>query len=298
MALSLGFGAARRPIEIVREYDRERIADLLISDRHIAAYALAQLDDDAWPDAEFLVARGPSGTGLLCHSRGGLGFATTLSGAKEAVAAILRLHPGFARTFAIAGEEHLEALEAVYHFQRVTQMVRMAVTREGFRPVSSSAMEAAQPMLSAHVDLVNMLYNAEGDPTHYRPEHISDGCYWGVTDEERLVAVAGTHAIGRRHGIAIVGNVFTHPRFRSRGHGTTVTSAVTAALLEQVDEVVLSVKRDNVPALRAYNRLGYRVVGEIVEASAVRETSTLITALRRWAARRRGDDGEREVVSA
>ena len=153
-------------------------------------------------------------------------------------------------------------------------------------------------MLGAHADLLNRLYNSEGDPTHYRREHIADGCYWGVVDEERLVAVAGTHAIGRTHRIAILGNVFTHPRFRGRGHATTATSAVTAALLEQVDEVVLSVDPENAPAVHAYRKLGYRHVGDIIEASATRHTGTLVTAVRRWAARRRSPDGEREVVSA
>lgn len=293
MTLSLRLGDASEVVEIRRASDRDYLANLLFADRYNAAYALAQLDDDAWMDAEFYVGRTSDGEAMVCHSYGGLGFATTLSGPEQGVRAILELHPGFPTTFAIAGLHHREALETVYTFRQITRMLRMSVTRESFRPVS----QPAQPMLGAHVDLLNRLYNAEGDPTHYRREHIVEGCYWGVVDEERLVAVAGTHAIGRTHGIAILGNVFTHPRFRGRGHATTVTSAVTAALLEQVDEVVLSVNPDNIHAVRAYDKLGYRQVGEIYEASATRRTSTLVTAIRRWAARRRGPDGEREVVS-
>ncbi len=293
MALSLRLGDLRQSVEIRRAEDREQLARTLLQDRYNAAYSLAQLDDDAWLDAEFYVGRSAAGEAVVCHSRGGLGYATTLSGPSDGVRAILELHPGFPSTFAIAGLHHREALETVFTFRNITRMLRMLVSRESFRPVNLPA----QPMVGAHVDLLNRLYNSEGDPAHYRREHIADGCYWGVVDEERLVAVAGTHAIGRTHGIAILGNVFTHPRYRGRGHATAVTSAVTAALLNQVGEVVLSVDPTNLHAVRAYDRLGYRQVGEIYEASATRHTSTLITAVRRWAARRRGPDGEREVVS-
>ncbi len=293
MALSIRLGDARVMVDISQADDRDALAARLQPDRYNAAYALAQLDDDAWEDAEFLVCRTPNGDATLCHSRGGLGYATTLSGPADGIKAMLQLHPGFPNTFAISDPHHCEALGSVYSFRHISRMMRMLVTRDSFRPNNREA----QPMLGAHVDLLNRLYNAEGDPTHYRREHISDGCYWGVVDEERLVAVAGTHAIGRTHSIAILGNVFTHPRFRGRGHATTATSAVTAALLEQVDEVVLSVDPQNEPAIHAYRKLGYVQVGEIIEASATRHTGTLITAMRRWAARRRGPDGVREVVS-
>ena len=293
MALSIRLGESQSNLVIACANDRAALGRLLQADRYNAAYALAQLDDDAWDEAEFYSCSTPKGESIVCHSRGGLGNATTLAGPTDGAAAILKLHPGYPNTFAISDPDHVPALESVYIFRQVKRMRRMLVNRETFHPNNAEA----QPMLGAHADLLNRLYNAEGDPTHYRREHIADGCYWGVVDEERLVAVAGTHAIARTHGIAILGNVFTHPRFRGRGHATAATSAVTAALLEQVDEVVLSVDPENAPAVHAYRKLGYRHVGDIIEASATRHTSTLVTAVRRWAARRRSADAEREVVS-
>ena len=294
MTLSLRLTDVRPTLTIVETDDREWLAHRLQRDRYNAAYALAQLDDDAWPEAAYYVCQTPQGESVVCHSRAGLGQATTLAGPVDGVSATLLLHPGFPTTFAIGDPDHASALESVYTFRQVKRMMRMMVDRDTFRP----NRRAAQPMVAAHVDLLNRLYNAEGEPAHYRGSHIGEGCYWGVVDEDRLVAVAGTHAIGITHGIAILGNVFTHPRYRGRGHGTTVTSAVTAALLEQVGEVVLSVDPDNAPAVRAYRNLGYRHVGHIIEASATRHAGTLVTAARRWAARRRGGDGLREVVRA
>ena len=293
MALSLRLGQARTLVEIERCNDRAVLARRLQDDRYNAAYALAQLDDEAWEFADYYRCRTPNGETIVCHSSGGLGNATTIAGPADGANAILQLYPGYGSTFAIADPHHVAALETVYTFRSITQMARMVVSRQTFRPNGGEA----KPMVGAHVDLVNRLYNTEGDPTHYRPDHIADGCYWGVVDEERLVAVAGTHAIGRTHRIAILGNVFTHPRYRGRGHGTTVTSAVTAALLRQVEEVVLSVNPENGHAIRAYEKLGYRHVGDIIEASATRHASTLMTTVRRWIARQRSRDGNREVVS-
>ena len=299
MALSIRLGDERSLAAIHRVDDRGYLARRLHQDRYTAAYALAQLDDEMWPEAECYSCATAQGEAIVCHSRGGLGYATTVSGPGSAVRAILRLHPGYPSTFAIAEPHHVEPLESVYRFKTLKRMSRMLVSRGSFRRVQSfqTVRGKLQPLLGAHVELVNRLYNTEGDPAFYRPEHIGEGCYWGLVDDERLVAIAGTHAIGRTHRIAILGNVFTHPRFRGRGHGTAVTSAVTEALLAEVDEVVLSVDPDNGPAVRAYLNLGYRPIGEIIEASAEREASTLMTAVRRWAARRRSPDGSQEVVS-
>lgn len=283
---------ARERLEIQRRYDREALAEHLQSHRWVGAYALAQLDPGAWEESEWYSAETARGLAIVCHSRGGLGNATTLCGPNDAVGAILKLHPGYTRTFAIGDPQHLPALEAVHLLNNPRRMMRMLVTAETFRPVAGEAT----PLLGPHVQIVNRLYNSEGSPTYYRREHISDGCYWGVADDERLVAIAGTHAIGRDYGIAILGNVFTHPRYRGRGHATLATSAVTDALLQQVRDVVLSVDPDNEPAVRAYLKLGYRDVGPIVEASATRHAGTMITASRRWLARQRGPGGEREVV--
>jgi predicted GNAT family acetyltransferase len=81
--------------------------------------------------------------------------------------------------------------------------------------------------------------------------------YYGIRVNGRLVAAAGTHVIGRRAKIAVVGNVLTQPEFRGRGYAQATTGAVTARLLEFCDHVVLNVRSDNPPALNAYRRLGY-----------------------------------------
>lgn len=266
-----------------RRLDPSRLRERLDADRYVAAYGLAQLESGAWEEADWWSCEGPGGEGIACHSRGGLGHATTLTGDPAAVQAILQLYPGAASTFAICGPEHLAALGTAHNIELARSMRRMLVTRADFRPAFGATLQ----LDGRHAGTLNELYSAEGRRTRYLQRQIEEGCYRGVAVDDHLVAAAGTHAIARTHGIAVLGNVFTHPRFRGRGCGRLATSAVTADLLREVNEVVLSVDPANEPAVRAYRKLGYRDVGPIIETAARRRAISPADLARRWFARRR-----------
>ncbi|HET7581526.1 MAG TPA: GNAT family N-acetyltransferase, partial [Candidatus Limnocylindria bacterium] len=91
----------------------------------------------------------------------------------------------------------------------------------------------------------------------FPPTVLQDGIYYGVWVRGQLVSAAGTHVINPREGIGVVGNVMTHLDYRGHDFAKMVTSAVTAELLERVDDVALNVHADNFPAIAAYERLGY-----------------------------------------
>lgn len=88
---------------------------------------------------------------------------------------------------------------------------------------------------------------------------IEHGIYYGAFDGTGLLAVAGTHAISDRFGVATVGGVFTDPRYRGRGLAQATTEAVVEALTQRgIAEIALNVRADNLPATTAYTRLGFR----------------------------------------
>ena len=91
--------------------------------------------------------------------------------------------------------------------------------------------------------------------------------------------------------------MYTHPRYRGQRLAHATTSAVTEHLLKTVREVVLSVDPANKPAVQAYERLGYREVARLIEGAAVRKDTTgVVTAFRRMAARMRGRSTGAEIV--
>jgi ribosomal protein S18 acetylase RimI-like enzyme len=257
----------RRDFVVRRLREREEIRRLLRPRLEYAAYALGQLEPGLFERTRWYTARGETGTAVVAHSHGGLGEATFVMGDPDAALAILAIDPGGPATFATCQPVHLDAMARVYRLSHQQPMVRMAVRRETFRPYQR--FETVR-LTGLDVRRVNALYSTEGGATYYAPEHLDAGLYRGVVVEGKLVAIAGTHVVSPQERVAVVGNVFTHPAYRGRGYAKAATSAVTEALLELCDVVVLTVDPRNRPAVAAYRQLGYTEVCELVEASATR----------------------------
>jgi GNAT superfamily N-acetyltransferase len=281
--------AASARYSVERLTNRKTIRARLAPEGTYAAYALAQLAPSLFPRSEWWSARGPSGRALVLHSRGGLGPALLTVGDSAALDVLLDLHPGPRTCFASFRPEHLQAMRRHFLLTRKELMVRMSVTREAFHPGKGDAVRLS----GRDIGPINELYSAEGGPAAYSAGHIDDGVYYGVITEGRLASIAGTHVESSTERVAVVGNVFTHPRYRGTGLATIATSAVTQALLERCDLVALTVEVSNDPALAVYAKLGYRQQCTLYETPAVRKDALgLASGLRRlvaaWRGRREG----------
>jgi ribosomal protein S18 acetylase RimI-like enzyme len=265
--------------------DRDEIRWLLEPRRAYAAYALGQLEPLLFSLSRWWQACGDAGWGLLLHSRGGLGNALFVLGETSAVEALLSLHPGPRQTFITCEPHHLATVERFFVLTQRQVMLRMTVTPATFRRFPGSVRR----LCGADVRLVNRLYRTDGAPAFYLREHIESGVYYGAFDGPHLVAVAGTHVVSPEQGIAVVGNVYTHPAYRNQGLAKATTSAVTEAVLKRCHEVVLSVDPGNAPAVAAYRALGYQEAHRLIEGSAVRRSWLGIRpAVARFIARTRG----------
>ncbi len=274
--------AARAESYTIRPlYDPAAIRARLLNERAYAAYALGQLGPRLFPYVSCWEAQGRGGSALVVFSRGGLGDALFMSGAPEPLAAALMLHRGPRHNFATCRPEHMEVVERFFTVAGRQPMLRMTVERHGFHfaPTRTDAGVAVRRLVAADARQVNRLYNSEGPPTHYSSTHIDQGMYHGVFEDGRLVAVAGTHVISPEEEVAVVGNVFTHPERRGLGYATLATGATTTALLRRCSNVSLTVDPDNIPAVRAYVRLGYREDSRLIEASVARRSLTGFGAL-------------------
>ncbi len=266
----------------------------MLTDRAYAAYAIAQLEERRFPLSEWYVAAGPEGRrGIVVHSASGLGRALFADGDASAVDAVLSLHPGSRFTFGSVRPEHLKTVERYFVMLRRGTMMRMAVTAGSFAPIEGEAVRLS----GADAAAVNRLYSTEGGPTAYTPSHLNDGVYCGVRLDGQLVAIAGTHVVSDAEGVAVVGNVFTHPRYRGQGHSKVATSATTRELLNRCPLVVLTVETINEPAVKVYHRLGYESVCFLHESPLVRkEPLGVISLARRAIAGWRGRSEGKEIV--
>ncbi len=285
--------AAKQRAEYVvqRLSDPEAIRSLLEAQRAYAAYALAHLEPRLFPRSEWWHARGPQGQALVVHCRSGLGPALVALGDPYALDALFRLHPGPRLTFATFQLDHLAVAQRHFVLLRQGPSLRMSLSAERFRPARGDTRRLTR----ADIGAVNALQRSEGFG-FYSAAVLHEGVYYGVYVDQRLVAMAGTHVAAPSQGLALVGNVMTHPRYRGQGYGSIATSAVTAELLKTCPDVLLTVDASNKAAIRLYERLGYREECRLIESGARRKDMIGIAALvRRFLARRRAED-RREVV--
>jgi ribosomal protein S18 acetylase RimI-like enzyme len=285
---------ARSSFKIEHLSDAAEIRKRLEPDRAYSAYALAQLEPALFRQAEWYSASGPEGRALLLHSRGGLGRALFALGNPAALEAALSVHPGPRFSFGSLRPEHRSAVQKFFVFTRPQTMLRMSVSAEAFRP----AVNRAVRLTGRDISQVNRLYASESGSSSYQPRHIDEGVYHGVFIDGFLVSIAGTHVVSYTEGVAVVGNVFTHPMYRGGGLATIATSATTAALLEHCPLVVLTVERENEPAVRVYQRLGYETRCTLHETPLIRkEPIGTLSTFRRLMAARRGRSEGKEIVS-
>lgn len=266
---------------------REAIRPWLNREEDYTAYAMAQLEPRAFPKSEWWSVTGEMGRALFVSSEGSLGITLVTLGDVAALDVLLSLRPGPRVALANFQTEHLAVVRSRYLLSREELMLRMKVTAETFRPVQGETRR----LRGADIVMINRLYATEDWPSHYSASILAEGVYYGAFIDGQLASVAGTHAVAPTEGVALVGNVFTHPRYRCRGLASLVTSTVTRSLLEVCPRALLTVESSNVPALRAYGKLGYQAVCSLYETSvARRQTSGLMSLVRRATAPLRGRD--------
>jgi len=286
-------GARARTEYLVRPLrDVDELRSMMTPHRAYAAYALGQLQPHLFARSDWYVSRGAGGEALLLHSHGGLGNALFALGSTDALEALLQLHPGPRHTFLTCQVHQLETVVRHLRLSERQSMARLLADRETFRQVEGRVVR----LRGRNASELNRLYRTDGTLAYYTPDNVDEAVYYGAYDDGRLVSAAGTHVVSERDGIAVIGNVFTHPAYRNRGRAALVTSAVTRDLLATCREVVLSVDPRNVPAMHAYERLGYREVGRLIEGAAVRRGAAAGALARRAIASIRGRRYGAEVV--
>jgi len=85
---------------------------------------------------------------------------------------------------------------------------------------------------------------------------------YGVFLNEELVSYAGSFL--QLPQVWMIGGVYTHPNHRNKGYATLATSAVTEEALKDAEAAALFVRSDNYSAIKAYEKIGYKMVSEKV----------------------------------
>jgi ribosomal protein S18 acetylase RimI-like enzyme len=179
-------------------------------------------------------------------------------GDSEGVAALLASVDLPAQTLIQTLPEHWPLFQPYYALPAsARELLRMKVSASTFRRLEQAA---ATPEYLRLRDLPAALALYDHFPaSHFRPALLNDQMFFGVREGAGLVAAGGTHVIAFPYGLAVLGNIFTHPEHRGRGYAQAVTSTLVADLLDQgCQDVILNVDAANAPAIHVYTKLGFQ----------------------------------------
>ena len=152
-------------------------------------------------------------------------------------------------------------------------MVRMALAAEA-APVAAEAPVVR--LVAADAPRLEALFAQGGDfaPDAFDAAQIDNGVFYGVEGPgSELLAAGGTHIVDWQAGVAAVGNFYTQPMARGKGHAGALLGAIVHDLhAGGVTNIVLNVDQRNATAQRLYARHGFVGHCRFVEGCVERTT--------------------------
>jgi ribosomal protein S18 acetylase RimI-like enzyme len=116
------------------------------------------------------------------------------------------------------------------------------------------------PLTNKHIEeMVQLAMLTKPGP--FGPKTILFGNYFGIIDQEKLVAMAGER-LHLQHYTEISA-VCTHPDHLGKGYGAALMQYHIRRILEQDKKPFLHVRADNLRAIGLYERLGFTISGNM-----------------------------------
>ena len=138
----------------------------------------------------------------------------------------------------------------------------------GATPPSEDAALAAVKLGPRHVPQILQLV-AVTEPGPFAERTIELGEYYGVFEDQRLIAMAGERMTAGN--LREISGVCTHPAFQGRGLASRLVKALIRLQLQRNEMPFLHVMQDNGRARRIYESMGFRHHQEVVLQVITRE---------------------------
>jgi ribosomal protein S18 acetylase RimI-like enzyme len=147
-------------------------------------------------------------------------------------------------------EKHASVIENRHEQQMVTNHPRQI--KNGNVPVERVSKD--------ELPLLNQFY-VEHHSGAWTQLQFKVGPYYCVKQDHKIVSAAGVHVVTPQ--TAQLGNIITDEAYRNRGYATACTGALASHLSASGRVISLFVRTDNAPAIRMYEKLGFRKKREI-----------------------------------
>jgi ribosomal protein S18 acetylase RimI-like enzyme len=254
-------GSVAKALE--RLTNKAEIRRRLLANPDWSLYALADLDEALFPECDWYGA----GEGLALVFRALPSRPIFVTGTPAEARGLLAGLPE-REGYLNLRDEHLAAAEGLWRYRAWTRMRRMLLGEPMLRPgpavvLTRDDLPEVEALFATGDDAAGVMF---------APFQLETG-FFGLREGRALVAVAAAQVASRAEGVAAIGNVFTRPDRRGRGLAQVAISAAVSALRKAgIRTVGLNIAENNVPAVAAYERLGFTSRLNYVEGAAIRDS--------------------------
>ena len=256
--------------KIVSLHDKEEIEHVLRRNTYLHIYSIGDLDDFFWENTVWYALKEGSEIRQIVLLYTALEIPTLLAFTEPPVdqmrAFLESLRSLLPRRFYAHLTEGLrEVFEADYDVRCHGTYYKMALTdKSPMRAVDTSNVSR---LSTSDLEEIRDLYRVSYPGNWFDPRMLETGHYYGAREGSKLIGVAGVHIYSAKYRVAALGNVTTHPRYRSKGVATACCARLCAELSHNTDHVGLNVKAENTSAIASYTRLGFEPVATYEECT-------------------------------
>lgn len=257
-------------------HDKSEIEDFLRQAPFLHLYALGDLDDFFWPYTTWIAVKENQAVVelILVYSGGGLPVVLAIGAGDRLLLQELlntaasqpllprqfyaHFSPGLADGVGKAGyrlESHGRYLKM--GLLQPDKLAEYAATHPSGPTIRRLTVDDEEPL--------RRMYDDSYPGNWFDPRMLETGCYFGAWQNDKVVSAAGIHVYSSQFQAAALGNICTRPELRGQGLGTAVTAQVCLDMIPRIKTIGLNVRADNLPALAAYQRLGFEEVAEYDE---------------------------------
>jgi len=246
-------------VAVISLHDKAAIESFLRKNADLHIYAIGDLDDYFWPSTTWFASErsGECSAIVLLYNSFPLptllAFSEDVSPMRELLSSLTHLLP---RRFAAHLSPGLaDIFEDGYRSSFHGEYSKMALRDR--TPASTFDISQVVRLDSGDLEELLAFYALTYPDNWFDSRMLETGKYLGIKADGKIVAVSGIHVYSERYRVAALGNIATHPDFRNRGLGTTVTAALCRELFENMDHIGLNVRSGNRAAISCYQRLGF-----------------------------------------
>lgn len=253
-------------IQPILIHDKRELENFLLKHRQLNFYLLGDLDDFFWPYTSWFALEEDGQISALLLMYSGIRPVTVLAIENKNYSQMLQLLEDSLPLLPSSFYAHLSVgLDKVlsahgYQIKLHGEHYKMALTDT--QKLELFDTKDVEQLSVDHLAEILALYKDSYPENWFDPRMLETGQYTGLRDKKgQLISVAGIHVYSPQYRIAALGNITTHPEFRGQGWAQRVTAGLCILLLHSVDAIGLNVRSDNIPAIQAYQKIGFEVVG-------------------------------------